>query len=86
MTNQYLETKKIEAAEMVEKLITMLVNDFEMTRETAITHVKSSTLKDYNHQRMQCNGIPQTMTDDLICAKFESRDMARLMKEYAESL
>lgn len=84
--SEYLESKKREAAKIVEDSISTVMEICNVDRETAIRAAQRGCKQDYDRTRIQLNGVPETMIDQHIDNLRENAFMKKLILDYANTL
>jgi hypothetical protein len=84
--NAYIESKKIEAAENVEKTIETAMDLCGLSRPEAIAAVQRACKKDHSQTRITLNGFPKFTSDRRVSELREQCFIKFLMVQYADKL
>lgn len=84
--NAYLESKKTEARENVDRTIETVIDMFGFSREVAIEKVKKACHTDYSESRIRLNGFSKFDSDSRVSALRDQVLLKHLMVKYADTL
>lgn len=84
--NAYLESKKAEAREYVERTIETAMELVGLDRTAAIEAVKKACHTDYSQSRITLNGFSKFDSDPRVSALRDQVLLKHLMVKYADTL